>query len=144
MEELTIGEVARRTGLQTSAIRYYESIGLLPAPRRVNGRRRYDPDIFQRLGLIQLARHADFRIGELQGLFTDAEHWRAAAGHKIAELDALIERAQAIKTWLVAAQARPCSREMDCVQVTFDETGRVLLACKNESPSAPRHSLPGI
>src|SRR5437868_5401074 len=37
MEELTIGEVARRAGMRTSALRYYESVGLLPAPRRVYG-----------------------------------------------------------------------------------------------------------
>src|SRR5581483_11140669 len=66
MEELTIGEVARRTGLQTSAIRYYESVGVLPPSRRVNERRRYDSSIFQRLGIIQLARQAGFRISELQ------------------------------------------------------------------------------
>lgn len=56
MNELTIGEVACRAGLHTSAIRYYESVGLLPPPKRVNGRRRYDTDVFQRLGLIQLVR----------------------------------------------------------------------------------------
>jgi MerR family transcriptional regulator, redox-sensitive transcriptional activator SoxR len=42
MEELAIGEVARRAGIRPSALRYYESIGLLPAPTRVSGRRRYD------------------------------------------------------------------------------------------------------
>ena len=36
MEELTIGAVARQAGLRPSALRYYESIGLLPAPRREN------------------------------------------------------------------------------------------------------------
>ncbi len=42
MPDLTIGDVARRSGLRPSALRYYEEAGLLPAPARVNGRRRYD------------------------------------------------------------------------------------------------------
>jgi len=42
MPELTISEVARQVGLQASAIRYYERIGLLPRAPRVGGQRRYD------------------------------------------------------------------------------------------------------
>ncbi len=38
---LTIGELAKRTGVATSALRYYEELGLLPAPGRVSGQRRY-------------------------------------------------------------------------------------------------------
>ncbi len=56
MKELTIGQIAQRAGIQTSAIRYYESIGLLPSPKRVNKRRYYDLSVLRRLGLIQLAR----------------------------------------------------------------------------------------
>src|SRR5689334_10269910 len=47
--EMTIGEVARQVRVAASAIRYYEEIGLLPAPARVNGRRRYDWSAVQRL-----------------------------------------------------------------------------------------------
>src|ERR1700741_89753 len=107
MDELTIGEVARRAGLHTSAIRYYESVGLLPPPKRVNGRRRYDASVFQRLGLIQLIRGAGFGIGEMQTLFAAFSEdtpvpliWQAIAAQKQAELDALIERAQATKMLL--------------------------------------------
>jgi hypothetical protein len=39
---VTIGEVARKAGLQASAIRYYERLGLLPRPARIGGRRSYD------------------------------------------------------------------------------------------------------
>ena len=46
---LTIGEVARRAGMRTSRIRYYESVGLLPEPERISGMRRYDADVLQRL-----------------------------------------------------------------------------------------------
>ena len=48
MEELTISEVARRSGVPATTIRYYESIRVLPEPQRANGRRRYDAGELQR------------------------------------------------------------------------------------------------
>lgn len=123
MKELTIGEIARRAGLQASAIRYYEKVGLLLPPKRVNGRRCYDPLVLQRLGLIQLARQAGFRISELQVLFTESGdvpvrgRWQALVTEKVAEMDALIERAQAVKQWLVETPPCQCSRIDDCARV---------------------------
>src|SRR5579863_10673989 len=68
-EELTIGEVARRAGMRTSALRYYESVGLLPEPRRVyGGHRRYDASIFELLAILRLAQQADFTIAEMHQL----------------------------------------------------------------------------
>ena len=138
MSDLTIGEVARGAGVHTSAIRYYESVGLLPAPKRVNGRRRYDEAVFQRLGLIQLVRGAGFGISEMQTLFAAfAEDtpvplvWQAIAAKKEAEMQAVIEQAQA--TQLMLKQARQCTCEQvgDCVTVHFDEAGiRVSLSCE--------------
>jgi MerR family transcriptional regulator, redox-sensitive transcriptional activator SoxR len=138
MREFTIGEVARRAGLQTSAIRYYESLGLLPAPKRVNGQRRYDSGIFQRLGLIKLIREAGFRISELQMLFTvfsadtpPSAHWRTLAATKVAELETAIEHAQTIKAWLTEVQKLKCTPMDDCAVVMFDEAGNVSLTCRN-------------
>lgn len=45
LPELTIGEVARRAGVATSSIRYYERIELLPTAERVSGQRRYRPEV---------------------------------------------------------------------------------------------------
>ena len=139
MKELTIGEVAQYAGVQTSAIRYYESVGLLPAPKRVNGHRRYDPSVLKRLGLIQLLRQADFGIRELQVLFSglnmDASastQWQTLAAEKIAEMETLIKQTQATKAWLVEALQRECKGIDDCVTITFDKTGggvSVTLAC---------------
>ena len=128
MKELTIGEVARRAGLHTSAIRYYESVGLLPPPKRVNGRRRYDERVFQRLGLIQLVRGAGFGIQEMQTLFAAFSDdrpvplvWQTVADQKEAQLQAIINQAQA--TLLLLNHARNCQCEQvgDCVTITFDE-----------------------
>lgn len=130
MEELTIGQVAQYAGVQTSAIRYYESVGLLPRPQRVNGRRRYDPSVLKRLGLIQLVRQAGFGIRELQvlfgGLTMDAPastQWQTLAAAKITEMEALIKQTQATKAWLVEALQHKCTGVDDCVTLTFDETG---------------------
>jgi MerR family redox-sensitive transcriptional activator SoxR len=139
MKELTIGEVAQYAGIQTSAIRYYESVGLLPPPKRVNGHRRYDPSVLKRLGLIQILRQADFGIRELQVLFSSlnkgiptSPRWQTLAVEKITKLDALIKQAQATKAWLAEALQRECKGVEDCVSISFDETGdgvSVTLVC---------------
>ncbi|MEO1442094.1 MAG: MerR family transcriptional regulator, partial [Chloroflexota bacterium] len=53
-----IGEVARQSGVSASTLRYYEGIGLIPAPVRVSGQRRYNADIFRVLRTIQAAQRA--------------------------------------------------------------------------------------
>jgi MerR family redox-sensitive transcriptional activator SoxR len=120
-EELTIGEVARRARMRTSALRYYESIGLLAAARRVNGQRRYDRSTIQRLGVIRLAQQAGFTIAEIQTLFhgfavesTPAERWRPLAEHKLEEIDALISRAQQMKRILEALCQCSCVSLEQC------------------------------
>lgn len=139
MKELTIGEIAHLAGLQTSAIRYYERVGLLPLPKRVNGRRRYDPSVLKRLGLIQLVRQAGFGIRELQVLFNGfnadapaSARWQTLATEKIAEMDALLERTLATKVWLSEALKCQCVEVGDCVTMTIDETNNsldVTLSC---------------
>ena len=97
--ELTIGEVASQAGTTTSAIRYYEEIGLLPPPARVNGRRRYDRSAVQRLCVIERAQQAGFTLGEIRELFfgfmvgtSPNARWEALAQRKLAELDEQLRR----------------------------------------------------
>jgi MerR family redox-sensitive transcriptional activator SoxR len=144
MKELSIGEVARYAGIETSAIRYYESVGLLPPPKRINGRnRRYESSVLKRLGLIQLLRDAGFGIRQIQFLFSDMNtdtptttHWQSLAADKIAELDALIKRAQATRMWLAEALKRECKGIDECIVITVDEFGsgmNVTLSCEVSS-----------
>lgn len=121
MEELAIGEVARRAGIRPSALRFYESIGLMPAPRRVNGRRRYDQSTVQMLRVVQLAQQAGFTVAEIQTLLhgfapetPPAARWQPLAQQKIAELDALIVRAQQMKHILANGLNCGCLRLEDC------------------------------
>ena len=112
---LSIGEVAERAGLRTSAIRYYERVGLLPVPDRVAGRRRYDRDVFARLALIGLAQRAGFTVGEIRTLLhgfsrrtPPGKRWRKLAGRKLQEVEARIAEAQAMKRVLLALEDCEC------------------------------------
>ena len=62
-EDLAISDVARVFGLRTSAIRYYEQIGILPPAMRKNGQRRYDNSALFRLAVVQRARGDGVHLG---------------------------------------------------------------------------------
>ena len=107
MTELTIGEVARRAGLNTSALRWYERVGLLPAPRRVAGCRRYDPGVLHHLAAIRLAQEAGFTIAEIRGLLAGFDPgappgtaWHGFATRKRAEIEQVIARAERTRALL--------------------------------------------
>jgi DNA-binding transcriptional MerR regulator len=63
---LGIGDVARRTGLATSALRYYERVGLLAPDGRANGKRYYGPGSADRIALILLCQDAGFTLAEIR------------------------------------------------------------------------------
>jgi MerR family redox-sensitive transcriptional activator SoxR len=122
MPALTIGEVARRTGVATSALRYYEDAGILPAPERVNGRRRYAVDAVRVVEVVRFAQRAGFSLTEIRTLFHGFgpdtplnERWAALAQAKVAELDALIDRATRMKRAIEAGLDCGCVRVEDCV-----------------------------
>jgi MerR family redox-sensitive transcriptional activator SoxR len=121
MANMTIGEVAGRTGLRASAIRYYEKIGLLPKTQRIRGQRRYEPGIFNYLAVIDVAKRAGFRVDEIRRLFhgfgrgIPAFHrWQVLAQRKITEMDDLIARAKKMKRLLQKADRCKCLDLDDC------------------------------
>ena|ERR1051326_3665954 len=104
-QELSIGQVARRAGIRASAIRYYESMGVLPPARLVHTKRRYTADIFQQLLLIQCAQAAGLTIAEIRLVLNPQEDahqgggWRALIRQKLLEMEQRkqdIERMQRI------------------------------------------------
>jgi MerR family redox-sensitive transcriptional activator SoxR len=130
-EALTITAVARRACVRPSAIRYYESIGLLPAPRRVSGRRRYGDDALPRLALIAAAQQMGFTIAEIHELMHGFEatvpasaRWQALVARKLPEIDALIARAQRMRLLLEEAQGCEC--------LTLEACARALHECAGE------------
>jgi MerR family redox-sensitive transcriptional activator SoxR len=131
MEEMNIGEIARLTGMQTSAIRYYESIGLVPSPRRSSGWRRYTADVLKRLGVIRTARELGFTLEEI-GVLLDgfppgtrpSERWTELAERKLPEVEDIIHRAAILKSMLEAGIQCDC----DCVEDCITSLGESCLA----------------
>ena len=121
MALLSIGQVAARTGLAPSALRYYESEGLIPKAARRNGRRIYDEKILERLALIDLVKSAGFTIAETRALLNGfarktppGKRWRALAGQKLAELDERIAEAERMKALLAQIMRCECPTFEDC------------------------------
>jgi MerR family transcriptional regulator, redox-sensitive transcriptional activator SoxR len=121
LPELTIGEVARRAGVATSSIRYYERIGLLPPPERLHGQRRYDAAVLGKLGFIGVAQTAGFKLAEIQELIDGVdsaggmgEQIRSLSARKLDEVDALLERTKAMKGWLEVARECGCATPAEC------------------------------
>jgi MerR family redox-sensitive transcriptional activator SoxR len=98
---LTIGELARRAGVTASAVRYYEELGLLPAPARVSGQRRYHESAARLVAAIMLYSDAGFTLAEQKVLLATRASMpgdrRQLMQRKLAELDELIARAQAAR-----------------------------------------------
>lgn len=121
MAEFSIGEVAGRMGLRPSAIRYYESAGLLPRAPRRNGRRRFDESVFARLSLIDLAQRAGFTIQEIRRLLhgfskrtSPSVRWRHLTERKLAEIDARIAEAREMRRILERLRRCECPSLDDC------------------------------
>lgn len=127
-DALTIGQVARQVGLRTSAVRYYESVGLLPQPRRVSGQRRYDESSVQMLRIIQLAQEAGFSIAEIRTLFAGfaaapppQDDWRPLVERKLQEVDTVILRAQQMRIMLHNLARCDSVRFADCLLPQADQ-----------------------
>ena len=123
---LTIGQLAARAGVRTSHIRYYERVGVLPAPERVGGQRRYRSEVLHRLSIIGVAQRAGLTLEEIAPLTgpgnRSAEasaHIRALADDKLPQIDALIARAEAVKRWLQVARHCDC-RSVDVCGLFVD------------------------
>lgn len=135
---MKIGELARRTGLAASAIRFYESRGLLRlASRQANGYRDYPPEAVATLAIIRDAQQAGFSLDEISQLLpAEVSSWQhealmAALTGKVADIVALEQKLAQNKAHLLALirliEDRP--DDMDCKQ----NAARVL-ACLGIAP----------
>lgn len=119
---MTIGVLAERAGVRPSAIRFYERVGLLPAPPRQSGRRSYDPDAIAQLAVIQFALTTGCSLRDtkrlVRGFSKDAPasaRWRDLADAKMKDLDELIARATAMKALLGRISTKcQCSDLVEC------------------------------
>lgn len=109
---LDIAEVAERTGLAPSALRFYEKKGLLTSSGRNGLRRTYEPEVLHRLELINCARRAGFSVAEISRFLVatpgDAA-LRATIAEKVSVLDEDIARLQRMRHSL--EHASTCTHE---------------------------------
>lgn len=126
MRSLLIGEVARRTGLAISALRYYDQIGLLgDVPRRA-GARRFPTTVLRRIALVRAAQEAGFALAEIKLLLdqrSDAnvrEQWEALATRRLPELDAMIERLTQLRETVASCLECGCLSLTTCAMLTTD------------------------
>jgi MerR family transcriptional regulator, redox-sensitive transcriptional activator SoxR len=137
MPGMSIGEVARRMGLRPSAIRYYERLGLIPKAPRLSGRRRYDERVLERLAMVRFAQHVGFSIAEIKVLLRGVEgrppteRWRKLAAEKVAQVDAFVTQAWAVRKLLSETLVFQCPKLV--------ERGRALPSAKTHPDLRLKH-----
>lgn len=119
--ELRIGQLAKEAGIQTSKIRYYESVGLRSSTRRCSGYRVYSRTVLDTLAVIRFAQDAGFTIAEIRYVLAGfdrraaaSERWQKVARRKLAEIRTRIERAEPMQSSLQRLVACECVQLSEC------------------------------
>jgi MerR family redox-sensitive transcriptional activator SoxR len=126
---LSIGEVAERTAMASSRIRYYETVGLIDPPERRSGKRRYTPLVLRRLAIIDAAQRVGFSLEEIRDLVGSRhgpahERLRRLALQKLPEIDGLIVRATTVRQLLQFCGECRCQSIDECL--LLEERTRLL------------------
>lgn len=135
MGEFLIGEVVARSGLAASAIRYYESVGIVPRPARRNGRRVYDEQWMKWLTLVILAQEGGFSIKETKQIVQQfantksppSNRWKKAARAKLDELEIQSRRIDQMRKILKMTMSCKCPSIEDCADsslILFEKRAR--------------------
>jgi len=118
MRALDIAEVADRSGVPASALRYYEEKGLIESIGRRGLRRVFESSVLDRLALIGLGRLAGFSLDQIKQMFgaggVPPDLDRAAFSARADELDVTIRRLTAMRNGLRHAAACPAPSHMEC------------------------------
>ena len=120
---MQIGEVAKKLGIRTSAIRYYESLRLLRRPPRTSGRRVYGEQDVARLRMVVAASHSGFTLSEIKRLVPLLEtghqgraRFQTLARQKLAELTSKVHALETMRSRLRLALSCGCDGDPErCV-----------------------------
>jgi len=142
---VTIGEVAAKATIATSAIRYYERSGLLKQPLRKNGRRVYSEGVLHQLVIIEFAKETGFTLSETKLLLhgfpenTPASaRWKKMAREKIHELDVALAKTKAMRDMLEAMTSCRCRKLEQCAQGLERNRQRWHLSASPKPRTRPR------
>ncbi|HWW18203.1 MAG TPA: MerR family transcriptional regulator [Candidatus Saccharimonadales bacterium] len=120
---MKIGELAGRAGLKPSAIRYYERLGILEAPHRVGGQRRYAADTLDRVLLIRFAADMGFTLAEIKLFLAGLQNntpvgprWKKLAHAKIKQVNDTMQRSRRLKALLEHLLHCRCPSLQVCVR----------------------------
>ena len=114
---MDISEVAQRSGVPASTLRFYEEKGLIASTGRQGLRRRFDPGVLERLALIALGSAAGFSLDEIARMFASDGRPsidREMLAAKARELDGTIRKLSAMRDGLRHAAACPAPSHMEC------------------------------
>jgi len=118
-----IGQLASRTGVNASAIRYYEKLSLIPVPYRTSGQRVYTDEAVHRVMLIRFARDMDFSLKEIKIFLSGlndktpvGKRWQKLAHLKIRQIDKTLVRAHRLKSLLEHLLQCRCASLRECVE----------------------------
>jgi DNA-binding transcriptional MerR regulator len=113
---LSIGEVAERTGVATTALRYYDELKLVQPVARESGRRRYAPSAVAEVGVILFLRDVGFSLAEIASFVAGGTRrsWRQLVDSKLAELAEQQRRLDVARAALEHGQRCPAGNPMQC------------------------------
>lgn len=114
---MDIAEVAKRSGLPASTLRYYEEKGLIASVGRQGLRRIFDPVVLEQLALISLGQAAGFSLDEIAQMFTPDRRpniKRKMLESKADQVDTLVKRLRAMSKGLRHAAVCPAPSHMEC------------------------------
>lgn len=117
MKYLDIGEVAKQSGLQASALRYYEKLGLISSIGRKGLRRQYKHDVLEKLTLISLGRSAGLSLEEIASMFSPQGELavdRDMLTHKANEIDQTIKKLELVRDSMRHVATCPAENHLDC------------------------------
>jgi DNA-binding transcriptional MerR regulator len=142
---LSIGELAERTGVATTALRYYDDLGLVRPAGRESGQRRYDERAVIDVGVLLFLRDVGFSLAEIAEVVGTAEahtsSWKALLERKLVELDAQEHKLGVARTALEHARRCPAGHPARCPRFWSIIEARVAGTSLEESHAAMHPSL---
>jgi DNA-binding transcriptional MerR regulator len=139
---MDISEVARRSGVPASTLRFYEEKGLIASTGRQGLRRLFAPAVLDQLALIALARSAGFALDDIRAMFAAdgrPKLDRRMLADKADDIDRTIRRLKAVSASLRHAAVCPAPSHAECP--TFQRLLRVASAATQKGERAGRRRV---